>query len=30
MKGHMVSAGMKENHPQTMTAVPEELGETYT
>ena len=30
MNGHMVSPGMKQNHPQTMTAVPEQLGETYT
>lgn len=30
MNGHMVSTGMKQNHPQTMTAVPEQLGETYT
>lgn len=28
--GHMVSPGMKQNHPQTMTAVPEQPGETYT
>lgn len=30
MNGHMVSPGMTQNHPQTMTAVPEQLGETYT
>lgn len=26
MNGHMVNPGMKQNHPQTMTAVPEQLG----
>lgn len=30
MNAHMVSPGMKQNHPQTMTAMPEQLEETYT
>lgn len=29
MNGHMVNPGMKRNHPETMTAAPEELRETY-
>lgn len=30
MNAHVVSPGMKQNHPQTMMAVPEGLEETYT
>lgn len=30
MNSHMVGTGMKQNHPQTVTAVPEQLRETYT
>lgn len=30
MSAHVVSPGMNQNHPQTMTTVPEQLEETYT
>lgn len=30
MHGHVAGAGMKQNHPQPMTVLPERLGQTYT